>query len=97
VSVDFDDPDDGLLLPVGAEPVKPTEPATTFRDVHHFVSEYPVTIWARAVRETDTAHKWCPHWDQHPAAVEQRPSSASPPVQSGHNLAINDLEAPRGL
>jgi hypothetical protein len=71
MSVDASDPDDGLLLPVGAEPVQPVEPATKFRDLHHFVTEYLVVMWARAVRDTDTAHKWCPHWDQHPAAVDR--------------------------
>jgi hypothetical protein len=69
VSAESFDPDDELLLPIGAEPVAPDEPATKFRDVQHFVTEYLVVIWARTMRDTDHGFKWCPQWEQHPAAV----------------------------
>jgi hypothetical protein len=71
MTADALDPDDGLLLPVGAEPVEPPQSATKFRDVHHFVTDYPGVMWARTVRETDHGFRWCPQWDQHPAAVER--------------------------
>jgi hypothetical protein len=67
------DEDDGLLLPAGAQagPLREPEPTTKFRDVHHFVSDYLVVVWGRTVRETDHGFRWCPKWDQHPAAVER--------------------------
>jgi hypothetical protein len=71
MSADPFDADDGLLLPVGVEPVEPARPPTTYRDVRHFVTEYLVVMWARTVRDTDHGFKWCPHWHEHPAAVER--------------------------
>lgn len=46
-------------------------PQTRFADVHAFVVDYLAHAWARCLRETDTAFRWCPHWHQHPAVLDR--------------------------
>lgn len=57
--------DDGsvhLLHPV-------RDPATfVFPDVHAFVIEHLVNLFAHPVRDGDATFKWCPRWSEHPGA-----------------------------
>jgi hypothetical protein len=77
-----DDLDDGLL---DHDPVARGEPAadgspeaeaaaaepTRFPDVHAFVTEHLAHAWARSLRDTDTAFRWCPRWHAHPPVLDR--------------------------
>lgn len=60
--------DDGLFAPGGDEPAAD---GPRFPDVYAFVGEYLAKVWARTIRDPDNAFRWCPHWHEHPVALDR--------------------------
>jgi len=63
------DLDKGLLDTGAIRLVAGRDPGTfVFPDVHAFVTEHLVHLYARPIRDGDEHFKWCPRWWEHIAA-----------------------------